>query len=158
MKIFAAREKRKADSSRNALSRLLRTCCNRVHVSWANWMTQRTKNFSFRSWIVMLILFVITTGGYCIYLAVGAFINPKSDSVKIGRIRRPQNAVEAGDINRASIEISAEEYYRIRRFRLYMDSLARSPSGKLEYDNITSRRPGLMDSIRFIEHYYQQSK
>jgi len=39
-----------------------------------------------------------------------------------------------------------------------MDSLARSPSGKILYDSIISQRPGLMDSVRFIENYYQQLK
>jgi hypothetical protein len=36
-----------------------------------------------------------------------------------------------------------------------MDSLARSPSGKNLYDSITSQRPGLMDSVRFIEQLYR---
>jgi len=158
MKMFAIREKRKSDSNRNALSRLLRTGYNRVQMRWANWMTRCTQNFSYRSWVALLILFVIITGGYCVYLAVGGFVNPQKHSVKIERIKRPQNMVDTGDMNKSPMEISADEYERIQQFRIYIHSLAQSTVGKLQYDNIISHYPGLMDSIRFIENYYQQSK
>ncbi len=39
-----------------------------------------------------------------------------------------------------------------------MDSLSADPSGKRIYDSIQQYRPGLMDSIRQIEDYYQQLK
>ncbi|ULT38451.1 hypothetical protein KRR40_25400 [Niabella defluvii] len=54
--------------------------------------------------------------------------------------------------------MSEAEYSRIKRFRVYMDSLARSPAGRTLYDSIIYHRPGLMDSVRFIENYYQQLK
>ena len=39
-----------------------------------------------------------------------------------------------------------------------MDSLARSPSGRKLYDSIVAARPGLMDSVRYIEKEYQNFK
>lgn len=158
MKIFAVREKTASAPNRSAISGLIGKYHNLVGRRWANWMTRRTQNFSHRSWIILLIVFVSTTGSYCFYLSLGGFANSTSDSVKIERIKRPKNAARVGDMNKPLIEIPAAEYNRIRQFRIYMDSLAKSPAGKLQYDNITRHRPGLMDSIRFIENYYQQSK
>ena len=63
-----------------------------------------------------------------------------------------------GEANLEPAEVSEAEYSRIKRFRVYMDGLARSPAGKTLYDSIIHHRPGLMDSVWFIENYYQQLK
>ena len=36
-----------------------------------------------------------------------------------------------------------------------MDSLTRSENGTIIYDSIVKARPGLMDSVLFIENIYQ---
>ena len=73
-------------------------------------------------------------------------------------IKKLKHATETGEPPIEAAEVSEAEYSRIKKFRMYMDSLARSPSGKILYKSITRHRPGLMDSVRFIENYYQQLK
>lgn len=50
--------------------------------------------------------------------------------------------------------MSKENYLKVHLFKEYMDSLARSATGKAVYDSILISRPGLMDSVRFIENNY----
>jgi hypothetical protein len=124
--------------------------------AWANWMEKRTKNFSRRTWFVFLVLFVVFTGSYSAYLAVHALADKGYPSFSITPIKKPKHLTETGEAKAAAPDISNAEYKRIKSFRRYLDSLARSPSGKSIYDSITGHRPGLMDSVRFIENYYKQ--
>ncbi|ULT42924.1 hypothetical protein KRR40_05095 [Niabella defluvii] len=86
------------------------------------------------------------------------FYGQKDNSITITPIKKPKHATETGETKTDAAEVSEAEYSRIKNFRVYMDSLARSPSGKALYDSINNHRPGLMDSVRFIENYYQQLK
>jgi hypothetical protein len=158
MKLFAKRKKRDTQTKQGVIAKGLQAGYNRLQGGWANWMMRRTKNFSRRTWVVLLILFVLSTSTYNIYLTVTAFTNKKANAITITPIKKPKHATETGDTQIESAEVSEAEYNRIKKFRVYMDSLARSSSGKILYDSITGRRPGLMDSVRFIEKYYQQLK
>lgn len=158
MKLFQNRKKEDFELKPNALSRGVKAGYQRIQGGWANWMMKRTANFSRPTWFVLLILFVLITGTYSIYLAVSAFTGKKGNSIAITPIKKPKHATETGEANAGPAVVSEAEYNRIKRFRLYMDSLARSPSGKHLYDSINHHRPGLMDSVRFIENYYQQLK
>jgi hypothetical protein len=156
MKLFFKRKESDSESRPNSLSKGIQTAYKRMQGAWANWMEKRTKNFSWCTWLVLLILFVLSAGTYSIYLAVNAITGKRSNSITITPIKRPKHATETGETNKDAAEVSEAEYSRIKRFRIYMDSLARSPSGKILYDSITQHRPGLMDSVRFIENYYKQ--
>lgn len=158
MKLFQRRKASVAEPKPNVLSKGIQTGYKRIQDSWANWMMKRTENFSQRTWAVLLILFVLSIGTYSVYLGVSAFTNKKINSITITPIKKPKHVTETGDENIEAAEVSEAEYSRIKKFRVYMDSLARSPSGKILYDSITHHRPGLMDSVRFIENYYQQLK
>ncbi len=158
MKLFQKRKPSVPEHKPDALSKSIYTGYKRLQGSWADWMTKRTENFSQHTWIVLLILFVLSIGSYSTYVGVSALINKKSNLITITPIKKPKHATETGDANIEAAGVSEAEYSRIKKFRMYMDSLARSPSGKILYDSITSHRPGLMDSVRFIENYYQQLK
>lgn len=123
---------------------------------WADWMTRNTKRFSRCTWVVLLILFVLSVSTYSVYLGVNAIKGNGSNSISITPIKKPKHTTETGETNIAAVEVSEAEYRRIKKFSVYMDSLVRSPSGKILYDRITRLRPGLVDSVRFIESYYQQ--
>lgn len=51
--------------------------------------------------------------------------------------------------------VTPRDLDRLNRFTRYMDSLARSPSGKAAYDSIMRARPGLLDSARNTIQLYQ---
>ncbi len=158
MKLFPKRREGNTEAKPNAISKSMEAGYKRLQGGWANWMMKRTEKFSRRTWLVLLVLFVLFTSTYSVYLAVNAFTGKKGNSITITPIKKPKHATETGETKTEAAEVSEAEYSRIKKFRVYMDSLARSPSGKALYDSINSHRPGLMDSVRFIENYYQQLK
>lgn len=125
---------------------------------WATWMNRRTQTFSRNTWKLLLVLFVLTAGGWSVYLTISAFFKADGKSISITPIKKPAHINETGDVAATTPSITDTGYTHIKNFRLYMDSLARSPSGRIIYDSIIMYRPGLMDSIRMIEKYYQQQK
>jgi hypothetical protein len=52
-------------------------------------------------------------------------------------------------------DLNGPELERIRWFRHFLDSLRQSESGNTIYDSLAHTRPGLLDSLAFIEHAYQ---
>lgn len=158
MKLFPKRKESSSGPGPNAISKGIRTGYKRLQGGWANWMTKRTEKFSRRTWVLLLALFVLSVSTYSAYLAVNALTGKKGSSITITPIKKPARATETGEANKEAAEVSEAEYGRIKKFSAYMDSLARSPSGKILHDSITRHRPGLMDSVRFIENYYQQLK
>ncbi|MGV8094842.1 MAG: hypothetical protein AB2L24_23570 [Mangrovibacterium sp.] len=130
----------------------------RIRSAWAIWMARRTAGFTRRTWQVLLALFIGLSGGYSVYLAVNGFTNKDAKSISITPIKIPRHATQTGDTPKAAPQLSEAGYSRIRKFRIYMDSLAFSSTGRATYDSIMEQRPGLMDSVRFIETYYQPLK
>jgi hypothetical protein len=158
MRLFSERKESDTESKPNAIFKGMQADYKHLQGGWAKWMMKQTEKFSRRTWIVLLILFVLSTSTYSTYLAVSAFTKKESNSVTIMPIKKLKHATETGEPPIEAAKVSEAEYSRIKKFRVYMDSLARSLSGKMLYDSITRHRPGLMDSVRFIENYYQQLK
>lgn len=156
MKLYSKRKQNDTVSKANAFSKAVSAAYKRTQSGWANWMMKRTENFSNRTWLILLALFVLSVSGYNIYLVVHTINAKGSAAYSITPIKKPKHLTETGEINKQTMGVPEAEYNRIKSFRMYMDSLARSPSGKNFYDSITLHRPGLMDSVRFIENYYQQ--
>lgn len=156
MKLFRKREGNDFTPKPNNLSKAIRAGYKRAQGGWANWMMKRTENFSKRTWLLLLGLFVLSVSAFNIYIVVSTINANGSASFSVTPIQKPKHLTETGEINMQSVDVPNSEYNRIKNFRMYMDSLARSPSGKNLYDSITKYRPGLMDSVRFIENYYQQ--
>jgi hypothetical protein len=130
----------------------------RIRSAWAAWMARRTAGFTRSTWRVLLSLFVVLFGGYSVYLAVNGFTTKQAKSISITPIKIPRHATQTGDTPKVAPQLSEAGYSRIKQFRIYMDSLALSPTGRATYDSIIKHRPGLMDSVRFIETYYQPLK
>ena len=127
--------------------------------AWAKWMSNKTKRISKRIVTIALVIFVSLTSGYCIYLGVHAITGKnKGNAFTVTPIKRPRHLTEYGAIASPLPSVSKQDYRRIQKSRLYMDSLARSPTGKKIYDSIIATRPGLMDSVRYIEKEYQNFK
>lgn len=158
MKLFPKKRKSEGEPKTNALSKGIQAGYKRIQSGWANWMMRRTENFSLRTWLLLLILFVISTSTYSVYLAVSAIKWKGESAITIIPVKKPRHVTGTEETAKDALGVSEIEYRRIKKFRLYMDSLEQSPSGKILYDSITSHRPGLMDSVRFIENYYKQLK
>lgn len=119
-------------------------------------MQKQTERLSGNGKMVMLVLFCLITGSLSIYLFASNLIGKPSTAIPMTHIKPSLSSGKSGDENtKSSVSITKHEYQRIKSFRDYMDSLARSPSGKLVYQDIIAHRPGLMDSIALVEKIYQ---
>jgi len=155
---FKRKRKQDTQPAESSIAKGAASIYLRMQTRWAKWMEKRTESFSRGNWTLLLILFVLLTGGYSTYLLVSSFTAKAGKAFTITPIRKPGHLTETGDAKADALPVAETEYRRIHNFRMYMDSLARSPSGKATYDSITYRRPGLMDSVRYIDNYYKQLK
>jgi hypothetical protein len=141
-------------NSKDSLLQKLDEANLRLQYKCAHWLERKTAHLSRKSWIIILFCFTVFTCGCCIYLIVNSFSQSGTRTITITPITKPA-AVEAKDeILERNLLISKTEFERIIRFRKYMDSLGRSPTGKKVYDRIVQFRPGLLDSLTIIENYY----
>ena len=121
-------------------------------------MTKQTANVSFTNLLVIWVFFIAFSGGYSIYLIVSNLSGTAATSIPVIPVVKPvkrwQTDNEAGKGNRF---VSKAEFEKISRFRTYLDSLTRSPTGKKIHDSIAYNRPGLLDSLTVVENYYQSN-
>lgn len=130
--------------------------CIKQQQRWAAFMQRRMERLSGKGKLIALLLFCLIAGSLSIYLIASSLIGKPFVSISVSHIKTPLHTNRSGDENtRSGIVVSKQEYQRIERFRHYMDSLARSPSGRPLYDSILKQRRGLMDSVAFIENLYQ---
>lgn len=119
----------------------------------ANWLEKKTAHFSRMYWILILLGFIVFTGSCSIYVIVKSFSG--NTNITVTPIIKPANPISSkyspAEFNKI---ISKAEFEKITRFRRYMDSLGRSPTGKKTHDSIVLYRPGLLDSLTIIENYY----
>lgn len=124
----------------------------RVQQRWADWMAKKSERMSVRAKWVMLTVFCLFTASSCIYLIGSSFHAVSISTPKVGRIKTP---IHPAPRKQRSPAISGQDYRKLREYRLYMDSLARSPAGAPQYRKFRQQHPGLLDSIRIIEKMYQ---
>ena len=130
--------------------------CILLQQRWATFMQSRMERLSGNGKLIVLSLFCFIAGGLSIYFIANSLIGSPSIAIRTSRIVVPLNAVRSLENNLKSANvITKQEYNQIVYFTHYMDSLARSPSGKLIYDSILKQRPGLKDSASFVENIYQ---
>lgn len=157
MRRLIKRNRKGGDSQRDAAPK---TSAGNIQTKWADWMNSRTAKFKRGHWLIALVLFILLAGGYNLYLASeGLFTKGKSILLSVYAIHKPwflsqDSQGETGNIQ----SLPPEEYERIHGFKLYMDSLSASPSGKRIYDSILVSRPGLMDSVLFIEKHHRPNQ
>ena len=121
----------------------------------AQWLEQKTAHLSAKSWIVILFCFVVFTVGGNIYLIVDS-LNENSNKIERSLISRPINVLVLDSKSTTfNTSLSKTQIERMARFQMYMDSLGRSPTGKLIQDSILRSRPGLLDSLVIVENYYR---
>ena len=159
LSLFRNKKKQKAAEKQEMEDHLLRSIvhtCIRWQSKWTIWMQRKTERLSGKGKLIMLLIFVLLTGGYSIYLIGKSFSGNPTPSFLIISIKRPAHIQESGDeAEHINTVISKSEHEKIHRFKQYMDSLTRSSTGKVLYDSIITYRPGLMDSIQIIENIYQ---
>ena len=108
-----------------------------------------------KRWLLFGFCFLLSL--YCLSLLLAPFTTErKKVTIKVEPIQfaKPQQKEK----QHSAVFIPKEQYNRIHAFKLYLDSLAESKTGRRLYDSIVGSRPGLMDSLKMIEAYYQIQK
>jgi hypothetical protein len=120
---------------------------------WAGWMQRQSERLSRGGKITIWFMFSLLAGGYSSWLIIGGVSGKLTNPFTVTPIRAPAYATST--VQTGNAMISSQEFERIHRFRLYMDSLYVSTEGKARYEMIVGQRPGLIDSVRTIEELYQ---
>ena len=137
--------------AKNVVGKLLR-----LQQRWATFMERHAERLSVKWKLIVLFFFCLCSGGLSILFIARSLMNNHATSFHVTQGKIPQHIGKSGDEKTKAVTIvTKEEYDKIQHFRKYIDSLARSPSGKKVYENILIDRPGLMDSIILIENIYQ---
>jgi hypothetical protein len=143
------------DGSRGRLLQKIDEANLRLQYKCAHWLERKTAHLSRKSWIVILFCFIVFTGGCSIYLIVNSLSGTVVSDITVNQISKPTNTVSFEEAPmQLNATISKTEFEKMVRFRRYIDSLGRSPTGKKRYDSILQYRPGLLDSISIVEQYY----
>ena len=157
MKFTLKRNSKSSDvrtETKNSLWQRFELANVRLQYKCANWLERKTAHFSRLNWIVILLGFIVFTGSCSIYLIVSSF-SDTSKNITITPITKPTNSIALKETPIAlNTIISKAELEKVKRFRRYMDSLGRSPTGKKTHDSIVRYRPGLLDSLTMLENYY----
>lgn len=130
--------------------------CIKAQEHCATYIQRQTERLSGRIKKSLLVMFFLSSGGYSLFLIAESLKSHKGNFFSVTPIKVPKHIDKVGDENtKAPAIVSEAEYEKIHRFKLYMDSLAKNPSGKRLYDSVLFRRPGLMDSIMIIQEMYK---
>lgn len=159
MKLFGkGKSNTELPTGSNIIAEKLNGFYEKLQVGWVQWMDRHTASLTKRDWALRLFCFVLCMGSYSAYRLINGVNGTKQKLFTITEIHKPISPGRTGTGLKDKAIISEAEHGRILRFHHYMDSLSADPSGKRIYDSIKQYRPGLMDSIRQIEDYYQQLK
>ena len=118
---------------------------------WALWMNKRTAGFSRRAKIMVLVGIAGLFCAFSIYSITQVFQSGIIPKIHIDKISRNRPTIPL-DVERP--RTTDRQLTRIQQFKFFMDSLARSPSGRVKRDSILQHNKALMDSIKMIEEMY----
>lgn len=119
----------------------------------ADYLNQKTATLSRRQTVTGLVIFCLLFGGssgFTIWHSLRS-----SGGVRIQTIKVPAHTIIPGNDRNDEAILTSRELDRIKSFRRYLDSLQQTEEGKAVYDSIARYRPGLLDSLAFIEYQLQ---
>lgn len=118
---------------------------------WAVLMSGLFNRLSIRGKRLAVILFSTVMVAYCFLIVYSSLTAPGHVS-STGNITKPriipQTSVTESENARQSI------LEPIHKFRKYLDSLEKTQNGKEKIDSFLKSRPGLMDSVNWVESIY----
>lgn len=121
---------------------------------WTKKMTIITLGMSRMKLICLLFAFVVFSGGFFVYRIMESFSNTASVSLPISSISKVITPVKTNNKTSIDIFINEYRYSRIELFNKYLDSIKIDPMREKIYDSIKKNRSGLLDSLVFVEQYY----
>ncbi|MBN8857015.1 MAG: hypothetical protein J0H29_01430 [Sphingobacteriales bacterium] len=121
----------------------------------ADYLNRRTASLSRKQLAISLVLFCFLFGSTSAY-TIWYSIHSPSGVIRVQPVRVPAHSILPDERLSNETELTSRQVKRFLQFRQYLDSLQRTQSGKEIYDSIARYRPGLLDSLAFIEETYHQ--
>ena len=130
----------------------------KIQTAFAKWMDRKINPLPSGRKKYLLFGFCFMLSAYSLWLIVSPLVETKkSVEIKIQAMRLPKAASKVPE-HLTRPFVSRDEYLRIHGFKMFLDSVASDPNGKTIYDSLVAKRPGLVDSLKMIEEYYQIQK
>lgn len=126
--------------------------CQAIQYKASKFLQAKFESLAIGSKRLTVIAFCITGFSLSVYLIIKSFSKQVDKPISITALRVPKQVVQS---ELPVGVITKDEFEKIRKFRLYLDSLVKSKQGKRLYDSIISYRPGLIDSLTIVENLYQ---
>lgn len=121
----------------------------------AVYLNRKTAGLSCGQLKIGLVLFCLAFGGSSAFTIWHSLGSP-SGGPRVQPISVPRQVVTEKNKTAPPVALTGPEVSGIRRFRAYLDSLRRTSKGRVIYDSIARQRPGLLDSLAFIEQQYHK--
>ena len=100
-----------------------------------------------------LLFFCLLAGGWSGYLIVGGIAGKKkATALYINHVSVPKHYDKAGEAGIGENGLDVQTTAHLRAIKTFMDSLAQHD--QIAYDSLLRIRPGLMDTVRFLEEIY----
>lgn len=139
-----------ASTTENPLSKGV----DRLKRKSADYLGKKAAKISPGAQLGWLIFYVLSTGGFCLYLMAQTFSGEHELPSFIPEKKPWEVPASEGQSYNSDATLNEMERERIESFSNYMDSLRQISTGHA-YDSIVQARPGLMDSLAIVEKYYE---
>ncbi len=152
MKVFG--KKNNTETRNNPLLEKLLPKVNNKLKGAAAFLQKKTTNYSAgkKKWILFLFCFVFISES--VFIIYNSFHGNHSQSYAVTPIRVMPLIKEYDKVQ----TVQSKELLRVHQFKRYLDSLSFSERGKTIRDSLLMRRPGLMDTLIYLDNIYQETK
>lgn len=127
--------------------------CIRLQNKASLFLQFKSERLSVSSKRLIVIVFCLISFSSCVYLIITSFFGNHPANISIAAIRVHKQVLQ--NENRPLTPpkgVSKQTFEKIEKFRAYLDSLAKSNSGRRIYDSILTYRHGLIDSLALLEN------
>ena len=145
-------------ASQNATASKLVMICTGVQHDVAKGMQRSFERLSVKWKLVVLSSFCVSAVALNLVPVYKSIDGKPVNSLNVYRISPRASSKTKVERTNVYATITEDEYRKTQRFKTFMDSLARSPSGKSLYKDFVTQRPHLMDSLLEMGHTYHLQK
>lgn len=122
---------------------------------WARKMSALTTELSKRDMILILAGFVFFGSSLNFLIVYDSFKNHTPESIRISTISKVLTGPQEKKSVLQPFAISGEKYKAMMDFKMYLQG--QDSGAKALYDSLRIWRPGLLDSLVYIENYYRSN-
>lgn len=129
--------------------------CLKAQYKLASVIQAKSEKLSLVTKRLVVIAFGFISFSSSTYLVIKSLFGNDRVNLSTAAIRAPEKATPNQNAVKPLNPVSKNEVEKIKKFRVYIDSLASSNTGRSIYDSIRKSRPGLIDSLTIIENIFK---